>query len=471
MYVLTASQMQAADRAAIAAGFPSLLLMENAAYALLRHLERTFPDLARQRIAIFCGKGNNGADGLALARLLQIHHRPPALRIYCPFSPDQLSPDGHAQLPMLSALGLTVEPSFALDLAATTLAIDALLGTGTAGPPRAPLASWIETINALPLAHRCAVDTPSGLGSPLAVRADSTVTFAAPKLDQVLAEDPASLGQFTIAPIGIPDAFLRAAVHLTEPSDFAPALGPRARNSHKGFHGHVAILGGASGKNGALNLAGLAALRAGAGFVTLYSPDPTFRPHLPDLMHSPWSPDLSRATVLAIGPGLGLHHNLDLHADPRPQVLDADALNQSAPWTQVVPPGLTRILTPHPKEMSRLLGRPLADPLTDATHFAQQFGVTLVLKSHRTLIAFPDGEVWINPTGSPALAKAGSGDILTGMLAALLSQTPAHPRAATLAAVYLHGLCGELAATHEHERCSTASGLLAYLPEAFRRAA
>jgi NAD(P)H-hydrate epimerase len=458
MYLLTADQIREADRRAIAAGIPALILMENAAHAVLHELEKSFPNLAQERIAIFCGKGNNGGDGLALARLLFLHHRPRVLHVILAETPGGLAEE---QLRMLKALEIPVSDSLPQDLGATTLAIDALLGTGASGAPRGPVADLVHAFNQLSAARRWAVDVPT----PGVVEVDATVAFAAPKLDAVLG---GASGRLIVADIGIPQAFLNSQFHLTDPADFAPVLVPRPAASHKGSFGHVAILGGSPGKHGALQLAGLAALRAGAGLVTLSSPDPGFRPQLPDLMQATWGANFSAASVLAIGPGLGLEHRPLFADDPRPQVLDADALNQAAPWTRVVPPGLTRILTPHPKEMSRLLGRELGDPVTDARFFATEYQVILVLKSHRTLIAFPDGQLWVNPTGSPALAKGGSGDVLTGFIAALLAQFPNHVREAALAAVYLHGRCGELSAAASHERSSLASELPGFFSAALR---
>lgn len=464
MHVLTHEQMRAADRAAIEAGIPSLILMENAAYVLLRALEARFDHLADERIAIFCGKGNNGGDGLALARLLHVHHRPAHLLVLLAYPPEDLSPDAAAQLKMLEALGIPYTMQPPADLAATTLAIDALLGTGVTGEPREPITGWIATINALPLATCVAVDIPSAN----AVAADLTITFAAPKPEHVLPPTCDQMGDLVIGDIGIPAHLLDVAtLHLTTPAALAPIAAPRARDSHKGTYGHVAILGGAPGKTGALQLAGTAAITAGAGWVTLLSPDSSFRPQMPDLMQAPWGAPLETYRALAIGPGLGTADPVkalveDLYAHhPAPIVLDADALNLLAPFTTRAT--YPRILTPHPGEMRRLLGRDITDRVADARGLATSTNTIVVLKGHRTLIALPDGHVWVNPTGSPALAKAGSGDVLTGMLVALISQYPSHLTQAVLAAVYLHGRCGELA----HERTSIASTLTDHLAEAF----
>lgn len=451
MKVLTHEQMRNADLAAIAAGIPALVLMENAAYALLRALEQRYMPLEAQRIAIFCGKGNNGGDGLALARLLHIHHRPKSMKVILAFEPEELGPDAAKQLAMLEALGIPYSMQLPQDLAGTTLAVDALLGTGVRGEPRSPIAELIERINELPLAQRVAVDIPSA-GR---VEADLTVTFAAPKPEH-LPLDPAKV---VVAPIGIPEKFMMSELNLISPADLKPVGAKRALDSHKGSFGHVAVIGGA----GALQMAGTSAIRVGAGWVTVYSPDPEFTTGLADLMQGVWPPNVA-GKVVAIGPGLGqkekaLVESLYLNHDG-PLVLDADALNVLAPLSQSTPH--LRVLTPHPGEMRRLLGRELGDRIEDAGGLSKLTNSVVVLKGHRTVIAFPDGQVWINPTGSPALAKAGSGDVLTGLMAGLLSQYPSHPEQAILAAVYLHGRLGELS----HEMTSLASRLCDHLAEA-----
>ncbi len=457
MKVLTHEQMRNADLAAMAAGIPVLVLIENAAYALLRALEQRYMPLSAQRIAIFCGKGNNGGDGLALARLLHIHHQPKDLKVILAFEPEELGADAAKQLVMIEALEIPYSMQLPRDLAATTLAIDALLGTGASGEPRSPIAELITLINELPLACRVAVDIPSANQ----VQADLTVTFGAPKPEHVLLDQT----ELVIAPIGIPEKFLaQAELNLITPADLKPVGAKRDLDSHKGSFGHVAVIGGA----GALQMAGAAAIRAGAGWVTLYSPDPDFTNELPDLMKGVWPPSVA-GKVAAIGPGLGqnakeLVESLYLNHDG-PLVLDADALNVLAPLSQST--SHLRILTPHPGEMKRLLGRELGDRIEDARGLSNLTNAVVILKGYRTVIAFPGGQVWINPTGSPALAKAGSGDVLTGLLAALLSQYQGNPEQAILASVYLHGRLGELAAKHGHEMTSLASKLCDFLPEAF----
>jgi NAD(P)H-hydrate epimerase len=274
-------------------------------------------------------------------------------------------------------------------------------------------------------------------------------------------------------------------LHMTEPADFRHLLQPRPPDSNKGDFGHALIVGGAEGKAGAAEMAGLASLRAGAGLTTVASSAHNFA--VPELMAAPlpvsW-PELEALThrkrVIAIGPGLGTepwarHLVLDaVRACKLPLVLDADALNALAgsEWESGT---AFRVMTPHPGEMSRLLQRSIEnvqqDRLNAARDYAAACGATVVLKGNRTVVALPDGRIWINPTGSPALAKGGTGDVLTGLIAGMLAQWPEDRDAAVLAAVYLHGLAGQRAARETFESFVLATDLLNHLPEAMRECA
>jgi len=309
-----------------------------------------------------------------------------------------------------------------------------------------------------------AVDIPSAMQ----VRADFTVTFAAPKAEMVLDPRAGNAGKLIVADIGIPAEFLQADLELSEPRDFGPLFQPRKRDANKGDYGHVLVVGGAAGKAGAVAMSGLAALRMGAGLVTVACADSSRL--APELMtQSLDAVSLERMTVLAIGPGLGVNRELVSRltdAAKIPTVIDADGLNSIA-GTDFRGRGVETVLTPHPGEMARLLGVKVGDRVTDARKFAAERNVCLVLKGFRTLIAFPDGGVWINPTGSPAMAKGGTGDVLTGLIAGLIAQTR-DIGLAVRAAVWLHGRAGELAAEELTEYCVLATDLLGYLPRAIR---
>jgi NAD(P)H-hydrate epimerase len=272
-------------------------------------------------------------------------------------------------------------------------------------------------------------------------------------------------------------------LHLNGPEYFRAVLAKRVPDSNKGNYGHVLVVGGAQGKTGAAEMTGLAALRAGAGLVTVASS--AERLPIVELMTAPLpdsGPSLGaiahRMNVIAIGPGLGTSAAATavvreaVHFSAHAMVLDADAINVLAGHEWTSPEGMLRVLTPHPGEMARLCGSSVAEVqanrLSVATDYAVAHRCTVVLKGHRTVIALPDGRAWVNPTGSPALAKGGTGDILTGIVAGLLAQFPDRAEAAVLAAVYLHGRAGELGASELGEQSLLATDLLRYLPEAMR---
>ena len=479
MKILTAAEIREADRRTVAAGIPSLILMENAAHRVVEAMRTSFGPLSQQHVAVFCGKGNNGGDGLAIARILAVVDRPRRLDVYLTEVPTQ--PDALANYQMLAAVGIA--PLAAIEPAArhATLVVDALLGTGANGAPRGLAREWIGEINTgFPAAKVIAVDLPSGINAdaPEAsndyVRADLTVTFTAPKHAHALPPNCDRMGRLVVAPIGTRDDLLDdITLHWLTPAHFAAILGPRPRGGHKGTFGHALIVGGAQGKTGAAQMAGMAALRAGAGLVTVASTGAsTGGPFPPELMTAPLAaPEFANKTVAAIGPGLGLDERvLDwFNTSPLPLVLDADALNTLAghPFHG---PGTLRVLTPHPGEMARLSPAALQPRLALARDFAVNRNVVLVLKGQRTLIAVPDGHVNVNPTGTPAMGTAGTGDILTGLLAGFLAQHKDHAREAILAAVWLHGQAGEFAAAALGERSAIATDLLQYLPDAIRHA-
>jgi NAD(P)H-hydrate epimerase len=438
--VLTAEQMREADRRTLAQGTPGDVLMERAGTRVVEVLEREFAPLASQRVVIFCGKGNNGGDGLVVARLLE--GRVAALQVVR--AEDAERPVDHD----------------------ATIVVDALLGTGFRGEVQGRYSEMIRAINEdFRNAKIVAVDIPSALQ----VRADITVTFAAPKVDLVMGSGAENVGRMIVADIGIPQEFLQSDLHLSEAHDFAALLQPRTRDSNKGMYGHVLVIGGAPGKSGASAMAGLAALRAGAGLVSVACADASKL--VPELMTESLEHfSLERKTVLAVGPGLGPAPELlkNLMSEAKiPMIIDADGLNSIA-GTDFRGRGMETILTPHPGEMASLAGGKFTDRLTTARTFAHDRNVCLVLKGQGTLIALPDGHVWVNPTGSPSMAKGGTGDILTGMIAGMIAQHPNDIVTAVRAAVWLHGRAGELGAEEWTDKCMLATDLLNYLPKAIR---
>ncbi|MFL5353731.1 NAD(P)H-hydrate dehydratase [Archangium sp.] len=479
--VLTAARMRAADQAAESRfGMPSPLLMENAG--------RWLADAARElgtpgsRYVVVCGPGNNGGDGLVVARFLHAH----ALRVTLVLVGDRakLTPESQRNLHALGpygiepqALGTVVEPR------AGDVVVDALFGTGLT---RAPAGEFAEAIQAM-LRWRAAgakvvaADIPSGLhtdtGEPFTpcVEADVTVTFGFVKQGQVLEPGATLCGELRCVDIGIPpeavEAREGAELFLVEESDARGAIAPRRSDTHKGTYGHVLVVAGSHGKSGAAAMSALGALRGGAGLVTVATRSEVVESvlgHTPEVMGWPLEnrgplgmadlePLLEAADkkdVLVIGPGIPrgeetvkLLGELLSRVDV-PAVLDADALNAAATDLDILKRAKgPLVLTPHPGEMSRLSGVPTQElqkaRVEVAREFARTHGVTLVLKGARTLIAHHDGSVYLNPTGNPGMATGGMGDVLSGLVGALLGQGLKLPEAAWTA-VYAHGLSADL---------------------------
>jgi ADP-dependent NAD(P)H-hydrate dehydratase / NAD(P)H-hydrate epimerase len=497
--VLTAAQMREVDRRTIERGIPGLVLMENAGHRVVELLVQKFAPLGEQRIAILCGKGNNGGDGMVVARQLFTRFRPRALHVVLLASPEDLKGDAAQNYRMLQVCGCPVERQIPADARLATVVVDALLGTGISGPAGGAMLEAIREINSgFPLAKVVAVDIPSGMpsdsGQPLGeqARADYTVTLTAPKPGQVLPPNCDLVGELSVGAIGSPASLWEADesiwLALIEPSLFRHLLARRPPASHKGNFGHVLVIAGSRGKTGAAAMSGMAALRAGAGLVTVASAEsaiPVIASHSAELMTEPLDAGRLDAIaenkdVLAIGPGLGTQPETvamvrRVFAEfPQPMVVDADGLNAlaGAEWTGS---GKRRVLTPHPGEMARLAQKKTSEIAADRVGAARALAtgrqVTVVLKGERTLIAFHDGRVWINPTGTPAMATGGSGDILTGLIAGFLGQFPKEPDQAIAAAVYLHGLAGELGAEELTEQSLVATDLLKFLPAAMEHCA
>ncbi len=489
MKVLTAAQMREVDRRTIEAGIPGLVLMENAGHRVVEFLEKRFAPLGAERVAVLCGKGNNGGDGMVIARQLFTRFRPQALHVVLLANPDELKGDAAANYRMLAVCGCPVLREIPAEARDATLVLDALLGTGVAGPAAGAMLEGIREINrGFPRAKVVAVDIPSGMptdtGEPVGefARADATVTLSALKPALVLPPNCDHVGELVVGAIGSPEAYYDDVwLSLVEPAMFRALLAPRAPGGHKGTFGHVLVVAGSRAKSGAAAMTGLGALRAGAGLVTVASAGdaiPQIASHTPELMTEALEGTSVAAlaagkTVIAMGPGLGRGPDPGELALDLPMVLDADALTAQAASSPA--PGRTRILTPHPGEMSRLTGKSTAEIQKDrvgaARAYATAHGLTLVLKGQRTTIAFPDGRVWINPTGTPALGTGGSGDILTGLVAGFLAQFPKQPDEAVAAAVYLHGLAAQIGARALGEKCLIATDILKYLPQAMEECA
>ncbi|HEV2425654.1 MAG TPA: NAD(P)H-hydrate dehydratase [Terriglobia bacterium] len=518
MKILNASEMQRIDRLTTERyGVPSLTLMENAGQGVVDFLARRYSPLENHRIAIVCGRGNNGGDGLVIARLLRQRLLKP--RVLLLADPATMRGDAATNLRRLETSGppeIVASPEAWREVYPTlegaSLLVDALLGTGLTRPLQGFLVEVVRDLNRLsPAPAVVAVDLPSGLsadtGSVIGecIRADASVTFTAPKRAHVLPPACERVGEFVVHDIGTPRDAIESddsvKLNLTTTADLAWIAKPRPPDSHKGNFGHVLVIAGSVGKTGAAAMSALAALRAGAGLVTVATPKsalPIVAARGLEFMTAPLPETesgnialqalddklmeqlLAGKSLIAIGPGIGpapetaefvreLVRETDL-----PMVIDADGLNGLAGSLKCLAGrGRIRVLTPHPGEMSRLAGRSTAEVqsarLEVATSFAVEHHVHLVLKGFRTLVADPGGAVWVNPTGNPGMAKGGTGDVLTGLIAGFLAEFHERPvTEAVAAAVYLHGLAGDLATAEVGEISMLAGDLLERIPDALR---
>ncbi len=509
MKILTAEEMRAVDRLTTDRyGVASLDLMHHAGAAVATFVLREFP--ACRHIAVLCGKGNNGGDGFVAARKLA--ETGCAVQVVLLGDPADLKDDARAAFDEMNLTPVVAPDEAALDLRGTQrllesadLILDAVVGTGFKPPLRGVAAVLRDRVNALETPV-VAVDLPSGWDSDSrafsaedAFRANAVVTFTAPKLAHMFGNLTGSaMGPIVVAPIGSPEEAIESATNLTwAGSSKALTEQPRTPDSNKGLYGHVLVVAGGRGKSGAPAMTSLAALRAGAGLVTAAVPEsilPLVAGITPELMtfalregpggeidRSNLEPDqlsriTERANVIAMGPGMGPEPEKFvlgvMEKTALPLVLDADALNILAKHPDRIDGrGRAVVLTPHPGEMARLAGvstkevQASREPL--AREFATRHNVTVVLKGWRSLIAHPDGRIAINTTGNPGMAKGGSGDILTGIVAALLAQYPDHPGEAVEAAVYLHGLAADFALREQDEHTLLATDTIGHLFRAF----
>jgi NAD(P)H-hydrate epimerase len=519
MRILSAEAMQAVDRAAIKElGIPGPVLMENAAIGVVDAIGESYPEA--ETVAIFCGPGNNGGDGLAVARHLAV--RGYEVFVFLAFSGKKPSADAAAQLAICRKMELALfelgeeEEDLADAVAAAReadLIVDALYGTGLARPLSGPLVTLIQDLNELPV-PRVAVDIPSGLHGSRAeifgphIEADLTVTFAAFKIAHIFPPAADAMGDLVVADLGIPPSLVEQAeggLHLLDAEELASLVPERPDAGHKGDFGHALIVAGSPGKSGAAILAARAAVRAGAGLVTAAVPEPLLAtvdlgsvesmtlalPAGPNGQIAAAAVDRLLAAAagkqaMALGPGLGQEEETAeairrLAAEIEiPLVIDADGINAFAGRAGEIAgraqAGRETVLTPHPGEMGRLLGISTAEVQADRVaavrRAAKETAAVVVLKGHLTLVAIPpeeggEAEVYVNPTGNPALATGGTGDVLTGLLAGLLAQGLGAGEAACLA-VYLHGLAGDLVAARRGDRGLAAGDLVEVLPVAFR---
>lgn len=510
--IITSAQMQALDRRTITeARIPGTTLMERAGTGVVACLEQTLGSPRGKIVTVLCGKGNNGGDGFVVARLL--HRRQAKVRVLTLASVSELSRDAATMCRQFTRIAgkSAVRPYSSksqaqLLLRDSDIIVDALFGTGLSSDVSGRYAEAIDSINE---ANRqvVAVDLPSGLHADTgmilgrAVRATLTVTFGLPKLGLYQNHGIDLAGLVTVVDIGIPQAYIDAVesrTTLITNSYVATALPTRRLSSHKGTYGHAGLIAGSVGKTGAAAMAAKAALRVGAGLVTVAIPssvNDVLEAKLLEAMTVPMPETKARTfsrtafdrltafiaarTAIAIGPGLSTHpETVDLVQAlvkqlDRPAVLDADALNALAGRASLLTECKTPpILTPHPGEMARLETDATpqsvnADRIGTATRFARERGVFVVLKGARTVIARPDGAVAICPTGNPGMATAGTGDVLTGIIVGLLAQGLPSWEAACVA-TYLHGYAGDLAAATSGQAGLIAGDVIEQIPHALK---
>lgn len=510
--IATAEEMQAIDQFAIGdCGISGAVLMENAGIGVVSCLWQKFPDLKQKKVLVFSGKGNNGGDGFVIAR--HLFNQGVDVQVFLLGKRAQLKQDAKTNAATAFKIGVPIQEIHEKNLESVEhplrhchIVIDAIFGTGLKAAAGGLYEQVIQKINAAEK-FVVAVDIPSGIDSDTGqlmgahIRAGLTVALALMKRSHLLFPAAEAMGEIKVADIGIPQQAVdhqAVAINLVEEADVRSFFKKRPADTHKGNYGHVLVIGGSRGKGGAAGLAAMAALRSGAGLVTLAVPEGCnqsleFNPleamslPLPETKNG--SIDLSAKDLIleqcrgksavAVGPGISTDPETVALLEeilPRiecPLVIDADGLNclaLSKGLLSKLPPNT--VLTPHPKEMARMCGTDtkavLAQRIETASQFAAKHSICLILKGAGTLSAFADGTVYINPTGNPGMATGGSGDVLTGIAAGLLAQG-FETKAACIAAVYLHGLAGDIYAEENSETSLIAGDLFRNLPQTMKR--
>ena len=509
MKVATAEQMQELDRKSIEVfRIPGIVLMENAGRGSAEVITHTFPDIQKKKIAIIAGKGNNGGDGFVIARHLL--NQGISVKVFLLTDPKSLRGDAEINFNIFHHMkGEAIPVPSSKDyqkvkksLEHFDLLIDGIFGTGLDAEVRGYYREVIDHLNALqkPIV---AIDIPSGLdantGKPLgtAIRASLTITFGLPKVGHLISPGSDYVGTLKVIDIGIPKRLVeeeKIQTHLLEYEEIRRGLSTSRRpDTHKGDYGHLLVIAGSVGKTGAAAMACEAALRIGAGLVTLAIPkslNPIMEVKLTETMTEPL-PETPKQTLslrafnailrlcenkraVIIGPGIGTYKETQslvlklIKALDLPIILDADGLTSLAAQPKtLLSTKQPLILTPHPGEMARLVRCTTKEVQEDrigvSRNFSQSHHVYLILKGHRTLIATPKGEIFINPTGNPGLASGGTGDVLTGMIGGLICQG-FDILSALQISVYLHGLAGDVVAQELGEKSLVATDIIKKIP-------
>ena len=518
MLLVTAKQMQEMDKQAIESyDIPGLVLMENAGRGSFDFLLKKFKNIKPKKVAVFAGRGNNGGDGFVIARYLM--EKDIAVTCFLLSAKNRVQGDAKINLDLAIKLCDKSENSQIIEIPDADafkkyktritrhdLFIDAILGTGLNSNVKGLFKDVIELINSgrQPV---FSIDIPSGLnsdtGRPLgvAVKADATATFAFAKAGHVIYPGNIYTGKLKIIDIGIPDSIAKEKnikLSLMEKNRITSFFNPRKFQSHKGSYGHLLIIAGSKGKTGAAGLCANAAMRCGTGLVSLgiaKSLNKIIEPMVMEPMTFPLPEKekgylsdncfdeiqtlLKGKQALAVGPGIGtkkgtikLVHHLVEKSDV-PLIIDADALNCIAQNLEILKTKkAAAILTPHPGEMARLCNMTTSDVqqnrLEIASNFAQKYNSVLILKGAQTIVTFPDGKIFINPTGNPGMASGGMGDVLTGMIAGFCAQGFS-PENASLAAVFIHGMCGDILAENIGGFGFLATDMVEIIPKAIHK--
>jgi hydroxyethylthiazole kinase-like uncharacterized protein yjeF len=495
MKILSAQQIREADKATIEnEPIASIDLMERAATACFDWLMECFA--AEQRFAIVCGTGNNGGDGLAIARMLIAAGK--QAHVFVVGDATKGSPDFITNLHKLDKSTITTITEPEGLVGDFDVVIDALFGTGLNKTAKGLYADVITTLNNYD-AIRVAIDIPSGLfaddntdNDGQVFKADYTLTFEQPKLAFFFAESAPYVGQFIALPIGLDKEFIASTQshnYLVEEDEIIQLIVPRERFAHKGTYGHALLIGGSKGKVGAMVLSSKACIHTGAGLTSIAAPDCAYdilQTAVPEAMCEielgkntvGFLPKLESYNAIGIGPGLGTDDEQAqvlkklLNYTNANLVIDADAINilaENPTWLHFLPANC--ILTPHPGEFDRLANMPKNtmgfERYLKQRELAAKYNCYIVLKGAFTSVSCPDGTVFFNPTGNPGMATGGSGDVLTGIITSLLAQRY-KPRLAAIIGVYLHGLAGDLAAEQLSQQSLSAGNIIEYLPKAFK---
>lgn len=508
MKLLHAAEMKEIDRRASSEFMiPSIVLMENAGLRTMDAIEAIFEGVAGRSFLILAGKGNNGGDGLVIARHLINAGAEVNTFLFC--EPQELSADAFINYQILERMKANLHPLqkgadldyFMLLLMNADLVIDAIYGIGFKGSLNAFESQVVKLLN-WSRAQVLAVDIPSGLEADTgrvhgeAVKADYTVTFALPKLGLIMDQSRIYVGRLTVADISIPAELLtdeQIKTDMVTEEMVKTHIRPRQRESHKGSYGHALVIGGSPGMSGAPIMTSWAALRTGSGLVTAAVPESMLQfvdAAVPEVMTRglPETVDgaisieawpfienlLGTVAVCAIGPGMSQYKEantllrLILEKSGIPILIDADGLNALKGDAGILKNRQVPIvITPHPGEMSRLTNLPVDEiqhnRLEITRQYAREWGITVVLKGNNTVIASPSGNAYINITGNPGMATAGSGDVLSGIITGLIAQG-LKPVQAAVSGVYLHGQAGDQAALHAGQRGMTATDLINFLP-------